>query len=43
MNDEDEENNPCDKRQNNLIAQALAALAQVIGNIQPVSVNRPRE
>jgi len=33
MNDGDRRNNPSDGRQNNLIAQALAALAQTIGNI----------
>ncbi len=43
MNDKDGENNLLNERQNNLIAQTLAALAQVIGNMQPASANRSRE
>ncbi len=43
MNDRDERNNPPDRGQNNLIAQALAALAQAIGNIQSVLANTLRK
>jgi len=43
INDGDEENNLPDEGQNNLIAQTLIALVQVIGNMQPALVNRPRE
>jgi len=43
MNDGNGGNNPPNGRQNNLIAQALAALVQAIRNIQPASTNTPRE
>ncbi len=36
-------NNLPDRGQNNVIAQALAALAQTIENMQPVLVNRSRK
>ncbi len=43
MNDGDEENNLPDGGQNNLMAQVLVVLAQVIGNIQPTSANKIRK
>ncbi len=43
MNNKNEENNPSDRRQNNIIAQALAALAQAIENMQPVSPQGPQK
>ncbi len=36
-------NNPPDGGQNNIIAQALIALAQVLENLQPAPVQGPRE
>ncbi len=45
MNDENGEgNNPSpDGRQNNIIAQALIALTQALGNLQPTSAQTPRK
>ncbi len=43
MNDGNEGNNFPDRGQNNLMAQALVALAQAIGNIQPASANVLKE
>ena len=44
MNDGNGGNNPfLDREQNNIIVQALAALAQAIGNMQPTPVQGPRE
>ncbi len=43
MNQEDGGNNPSNKGQNNIIAQTLATLVQVIENMQPASANRPKE
>ncbi len=43
MNDRNGGNNPPDERQNNMIAQVLAALAQAIRNMQPALVQGPRE
>jgi len=40
---ENEGNNLFNRRQNNVIAQTLAALAQAIGNMQPASANKPKE
>src|SRR6266498_1947698 len=37
------ENNPPDRGQNNIIAQALTALAQVLGNMQPAPTQASRE
>ncbi len=43
MNQGNEENNLPDREQNNVIAQVLAVLVQVIENIQPAPANRSRE
>ncbi len=39
----DEGNNPPDGGQNNIIAQALTALMQALGNLQPAPAQAPRE
>src|SRR6266540_2973533 len=36
-------NNPPDRGQNNIIAQALAALAQALGNLQPAPAQASKE
>jgi len=36
-------NNPPDGEQNNIIAQALTALAQALGNLQPALAQASRE
>jgi len=36
-------NNPSDGEQNNIMAQALMALAQALGNLQPALTQAPRE
>ena len=36
-------NPPLDGGQNNIIAQALTALAQALGNLQPAPAQVPRE
>jgi len=43
MNDRDGGNNSPDEGQNNIIAQALTALAQALGNLQPASAQASRE
>ncbi len=43
MNNRNDENNPSDRRQNNIISQALATLAQAIRNMQLALVNASRE
>ncbi len=40
---ESRRNNLPNRSQNNVMAQALATLMQVIGNIQLASVNRPKK
>ncbi len=39
----DGDNNPPDGGQNNIIAQALTALAAALGNLQPAPAQAPRE
>ncbi len=36
-------NNPPDEGQNNIIAQALTALVQALGNLQPAPAQAPRK
>ncbi len=43
MNDRNGGNNPPNRGQNNIIAQALTELVQAIENIQPASVQGPKE